>query len=59
MKYKSIMDLEKQPFFGGGAVAVSNAAKEGIGALENKLRKILNEREKRRSVIRFPRPPEV
>jgi len=66
MKYKSIMDLERQQFLGGGVIAVSNAAKEGIGALEKKLRETLNEREKKRKSnatsseggTRFPRPPD-
>jgi len=48
MKYKSIMDLERQQYFGGSIVGVSKAAKEGIGALEDKLRSALNDREKKR-----------
>ena len=48
MKYKSIMDLERQQYFGGSIVGVSKAAREGIGALEDKLRSALNDREKKR-----------
>jgi len=74
MKYKSIMDLERQQSFRGGSVeAVGNAAKDGISGLEKKLRESLNEREKKRKSkatfsqettggtgggTRFPRPPD-